>query len=199
VRGYRAPSFSINRNNWWAVEELENAGYVYSSSIYPVKHDHTACRMRRAPNRPNGESGILELPADHVSAAGAQPAAAAAAGSACFHTRCRAGCCGASMRRTRRPACSISIPGDDPEQPPEPRISRRRASAITSICNVCPQNAAIADDFEWTASIACSSLKNEQGKSHRRRGASPRYRASARMVPQSGRGRPPTCVFRRRP
>jgi hypothetical protein len=40
IRGYRAPSFSINRNNWWAVEELENAGYVYSSSIYPVRHDH---------------------------------------------------------------------------------------------------------------------------------------------------------------
>ncbi|MDP2056952.1 MAG: polysaccharide deacetylase family protein, partial [Thiobacillus sp.] len=40
VRGYRAPSFSINQKNWWAVKELENAGYVYSSSIYPVRHDH---------------------------------------------------------------------------------------------------------------------------------------------------------------
>jgi len=63
VRGYRAPSFSINRNNWWAVEELENAGYVYSSSIYPVKHDHYGMPdAPRFPNRPNGESGILELP-----------------------------------------------------------------------------------------------------------------------------------------
>jgi hypothetical protein len=40
VRGYRAPSFSINHENWWAVEELGNAGYEYSSSIYPVRHDH---------------------------------------------------------------------------------------------------------------------------------------------------------------
>ncbi len=40
VKGYRAPSFSINRNNWWAVTELEQAGYLYSSSIYPVHHDH---------------------------------------------------------------------------------------------------------------------------------------------------------------
>jgi len=63
VRGYRAPSFSINRNNWWAVEELENAGYEYSSSIYPVKHDHYGMPdAPRFPNRPNGESGILELP-----------------------------------------------------------------------------------------------------------------------------------------
>jgi polysaccharide deacetylase family protein (PEP-CTERM system associated) len=63
VRGYRAPSFSINHENWWAVGELENAGYVYSSSIYPVKHDHYGMPdAPRFPHRPNGESGILELP-----------------------------------------------------------------------------------------------------------------------------------------
>ena len=63
VRGYRAPSFSINQNNWWAVEELENAGYVYSSSIYPVKHDHYGMPdAPRFPHRPNGANGILELP-----------------------------------------------------------------------------------------------------------------------------------------
>jgi len=63
VRGYRAPSFSINQNNWWAVEELESAGYVYSSSIYPVKHDHYGMPdAPRFPYRPNGARGILELP-----------------------------------------------------------------------------------------------------------------------------------------
>ena len=63
VNGYRAPSFSINRANWWAVQELEQAGYLYSSSIYPVRHDHYG--MPDAPrfaNRPNGLAGILELP-----------------------------------------------------------------------------------------------------------------------------------------
>lgn len=63
VRGYRAPSFSINQANWWAVEELENAGYVYSSSIYPVRHDHYGMPdAPRFPHRPNGADGILELP-----------------------------------------------------------------------------------------------------------------------------------------
>lgn len=63
IRGYRAPSFSINRQNWWAVEELENAGYVYSSSIYPVRHDHYGMPdAPRFPHRPNGATGILELP-----------------------------------------------------------------------------------------------------------------------------------------
>ena len=63
IRGYRAPSFSISRKNWWAVEELESAGYVYSSSIYPVRHDHYGMpEAPRFPHRPNGERGILELP-----------------------------------------------------------------------------------------------------------------------------------------
>lgn len=40
VLGYRAPSFSIGKNNLWALEILEKTGHLYSSSIYPVKHDH---------------------------------------------------------------------------------------------------------------------------------------------------------------
>jgi len=63
IRGYRAPSFSISQKNWWAVEELENAGYVYSSSIYPVRHDHYGMPdAPRFPHRPNGAAGIIELP-----------------------------------------------------------------------------------------------------------------------------------------
>lgn len=63
VRGYRAPSFSISGSNWWAVAELEEAGYDYSSSIYPVRHDHYGMPdAPRFPHRPNGASGILELP-----------------------------------------------------------------------------------------------------------------------------------------
>ncbi|MDT3706874.1 MAG: DUF3473 domain-containing protein [Thiobacillus sp.] len=63
VRGYRAPSFSINRSNWWAVAEIEAAGYAYSSSIYPVRHDHYGMPdAPRFPHRPNGDLGILELP-----------------------------------------------------------------------------------------------------------------------------------------
>lgn len=40
VRGYRAPSFSIGRPNWWALDTLLEAGYDYSSSVYPIVHDH---------------------------------------------------------------------------------------------------------------------------------------------------------------
>jgi polysaccharide deacetylase family protein (PEP-CTERM system associated) len=63
VRGYRAPSFSIGNDNLWALDELQEAGYRYSSSIYPISHDHYG--MPLAPRFaffPNGEGGLLEVP-----------------------------------------------------------------------------------------------------------------------------------------
>ena len=39
VVGYRAASYSIVESNLWALEILQDEGYLYSSSIYPVKHD----------------------------------------------------------------------------------------------------------------------------------------------------------------
>jgi polysaccharide deacetylase family protein (PEP-CTERM system associated) len=63
VLGYRAPSFSIGRDNLWTLDELLAAGYRYSSSIYPVVHDHYG--MPEAPRfafYPNGTDGLLEIP-----------------------------------------------------------------------------------------------------------------------------------------
>lgn len=39
VKGYRAPSFSITARNLWAFDALVEAGYCYSSSINPIRHD----------------------------------------------------------------------------------------------------------------------------------------------------------------
>ena len=63
VVGYRAPSFSIGEGNLWALEALSEAGYRYSSSIYPIQHDHYG--MPGAPRfafYPNGPDGLLEVP-----------------------------------------------------------------------------------------------------------------------------------------
>jgi polysaccharide deacetylase family protein (PEP-CTERM system associated) len=63
VLGYRAPSFSIGTNNLWALDVLQEAGYRYSSSIYPVKHDHYG--MPDAPRfayYPNKVGELLEIP-----------------------------------------------------------------------------------------------------------------------------------------
>ena len=61
VTGYRAPSFSIGQANLWALDVLEQEGYRYSSSIYPIQHDHYG--MPDAPRfvhqtRP----GLIEVP-----------------------------------------------------------------------------------------------------------------------------------------
>ena len=40
VKGYRAASFSMSEKTPWAHEQLHQAGYTYSSSIYPIQHDH---------------------------------------------------------------------------------------------------------------------------------------------------------------
>jgi polysaccharide deacetylase family protein (PEP-CTERM system associated) len=39
ILGYRATSYSIGRDNIWALDVLGEAGYRYSSSIYPIEHD----------------------------------------------------------------------------------------------------------------------------------------------------------------
>ena len=39
VLGYRAPTFSIGPKTPWAHEVLDEVGYLYSSSIYPIRHD----------------------------------------------------------------------------------------------------------------------------------------------------------------
>jgi len=61
VQGYRAPSFSIGERNRWAYDCLAKAGYRYSSSVYPIRHDHYGS--------PNGarfahmaHTGVLEVP-----------------------------------------------------------------------------------------------------------------------------------------
>jgi len=61
VKGYRAPSFSIGEKNLWAFECLERAGYHYSSSIYPIRHDHYG--MPDAPRQAHRIGRLLEIPA----------------------------------------------------------------------------------------------------------------------------------------
>lgn len=39
VYGYRAPSYSVTRKSWWALEILAECGFRYDSSIFPVRHD----------------------------------------------------------------------------------------------------------------------------------------------------------------
>lgn len=62
VQGYRAPSYSIGPDTLWAHEDLREAGYRYSSSIVPIRHDLYG--MPEAPRFAflSEDSGLLEIP-----------------------------------------------------------------------------------------------------------------------------------------
>ncbi|MEW5789518.1 MAG: XrtA system polysaccharide deacetylase [Pseudomonadota bacterium] len=63
VRGYRAPSFSIGQTNLWALDVLAETGHRYSSSIYPIAHDHYGMPgAPRFPYRPEATPSLLEMP-----------------------------------------------------------------------------------------------------------------------------------------
>jgi len=61
VKGYRAPSFSISAKTEWAHDCILEAGYRYSSSVYPILHDHYGL-----PDAPrfayNSRPELLEVP-----------------------------------------------------------------------------------------------------------------------------------------
>lgn len=70
IRGYRAPSFSIGAKNLWALDVLAEEGYAYSSSVFPIRHDHYG--MPDAPKtafRPNG-GDMVEIPMTTTQIAG---------------------------------------------------------------------------------------------------------------------------------
>jgi polysaccharide deacetylase family protein (PEP-CTERM system associated) len=64
VIGYRAPSYSIVMRSLWALEVLAEAGFVYDSSIFPIRHD--VYGIPNAPRQPfivtTGAGPIVEFP-----------------------------------------------------------------------------------------------------------------------------------------
>lgn len=65
VVGYRAPNFSIGREQSWAYEILHAEGFRYDSSTYPILHDRYGAP--RAPRFPyeiwrDGAASLVEFP-----------------------------------------------------------------------------------------------------------------------------------------
>jgi polysaccharide deacetylase family protein (PEP-CTERM system associated) len=62
VTGYRAATFSIGARNLWALPILRREGYIYSSSINPIRHDlYGMPEAPRVPFRPEAD-GVVEIP-----------------------------------------------------------------------------------------------------------------------------------------
>jgi peptidoglycan/xylan/chitin deacetylase (PgdA/CDA1 family) len=62
IKGYRAPSFSIDTRTPWAHPILAEQGYDYSSSVAPIAHDHYGWRdAPRFAFQPLKDSGLLKF------------------------------------------------------------------------------------------------------------------------------------------
>ena len=66
IKGYRAPSYSIDRHNNWAHDILADTGHLYSSSVAPINHDlYGIPDAPRFPHR-RGTAQLLEIPISTV-------------------------------------------------------------------------------------------------------------------------------------
>lgn len=62
IKGYRAPSYSIGEKNIWAFDTLVETGHMYSSSIYPIKHDHYGYLGAPRFIFKDKKTGLIEIP-----------------------------------------------------------------------------------------------------------------------------------------
>ena len=60
VNGYRAASYSITQRSLWALDILAEAGFIYDSSIFPVRHDRYG--IPDAEEKPH----VLTTPKNHT-------------------------------------------------------------------------------------------------------------------------------------
>jgi len=69
VLGYRATSFSITKHTLWALDIIKEAGFIYDSSIFPIKHDiYGIVGYPRFPFR--HDNGLIEIPPSTVRISG---------------------------------------------------------------------------------------------------------------------------------
>ena len=150
VKGYRAPSFSVGPTNAWAFECIAGAGYRYSSSLYPIRHDHYG--VPEAPRFAH-EVGpkLLEIPIATVRLFSANWPAG---GGGYFRLLpYRVSCW--SLRRINavdgRPAMFYFHPWEiDPEQPRVDGVSAKtRFRHYVNLDRMAPRLRRLLADFRW--------------------------------------------------
>jgi polysaccharide deacetylase family protein (PEP-CTERM system associated) len=152
VRGYRAASFSIGAANLWTLEVLAETGYAYSSSIYPVRHDHYGMPdSPRFAHRPVGDAGVLELPISTLRLAGRN---LPVGGGGYFRLAPYPAFRWALSRLNRRdgqPAIFYFHPWEvDPEQPrPDGLSAKTRFRHYLNLGRMERRLAAMMSDFAW--------------------------------------------------
>ena len=152
VYGYRAPSFSIGRSNLWALDVLAEAGYRYSSSIYPIAHDHYGMpEAPRFPYRPKSCPALLEIPPTTVPLAGRNLPAAGGGYFRLLPYAASRWLIGRVNRLERRPAVFYFHPWEiDPDQPRVPGAPlKSRLRHYVNLDRMAAKLDRLCADFRW--------------------------------------------------
>ena len=153
VRGYRAPSFSIDHRTPWAHQVLAEEGYLYSSSVAPIRHDHYGWpESPRFAWKPLKDAPLLELPVTTAEFGGRR---LAAGGGGFFRLLPYAFSRWAIRQvndRESRPAIIYFHPWEiDPDQP---RVAgaplRSRLRHYTNLSVMADKLRRLTRDFSWT-------------------------------------------------
>lgn len=153
IKGYRAPSFSIDQRTPWAYMALAEQGFEYSSSVAPVVHDHYG--WREAPRfafRPLPWSSLVEIPVTTALFAGKR----LAAGGGGFFRVLPYGFSRWAIRQVNRqderPAVFYFHPWEiDPDQPRVTAASlRSKFRHYTNLGVMADKLTQLINEFAWT-------------------------------------------------
>jgi len=149
VVGFRAPSFSIGKTEWWAYEELLRAGYRYSSSLHPIRHDHYGMvEAPRHPFRPLGEDvDFVEIPVGTIDVVGQRVTCAGGGFFRLFPYVWSRWC----LKQHGAGACFYFHPWEiDAGQPRVPDLPwRSRLRHYTGLAGMEAKLCRVLRDFEW--------------------------------------------------
>lgn len=156
VIGYRAPSYSIGATNLWALELLEEAGYRYSSSIYPIKHDlygmPDSPRFAFRPNKKNGKkTAFIEIPVTTTRLLGKNFPCGGGGYFRLLPYFWSKYAIGRVNRKDKEPAIFYFHPWEiDPEQPQQHNISlKTKVRHYTNLKKMENRLKILLDDFVW--------------------------------------------------
>jgi polysaccharide deacetylase family protein (PEP-CTERM system associated) len=165
VRGYRAPSFSIDQRTPWAHMVLAEQGYDYSSSVAPIKHDHYGwAEAPRFAFKPVAGSDLIEIPVTTAEFAGKR----LAAGGGGFFRLLPYGFSSWAIRQVngdnKRPAIIYFHPWEiDPGQP---RVAhaplKSKLRHYTKLKAMAPKLKRLMHDFRWDRLDAIVADEREQ-------------------------------------
>ncbi|WP_293614092.1 XrtA system polysaccharide deacetylase [Porticoccus sp.] len=151
VIGYRAASYSICEENLWALDCLADAGYQYSSSIVPIRHDHYGIPGAPRFAFPAANNRLLEIPVTTIPVAGRNINCGGGGWFRLFPYSFTRWAINRVNRKEHQPCIFYFHPWEiDPEQPRVPNAgSKARFRHYLNLHKVHHRLEQLADDFLW--------------------------------------------------